>query len=51
MKRPPTDFELLLAIYKRHRDEYATFVKGAQGSRASKIAVPIDIPAIADELE
>jgi hypothetical protein len=49
--RPPTDFELLRAIYERHRDEYATFVKGAEGSRASKIAVPIDIPAIADELE
>lgn len=47
MRRPPTDFELLQAIYKRHRDEYANF---PEGSRATKNAVPIDIPAIATEL-
>ena len=47
VRRPPTDFELLLAICKRHRDEYANF---PEGSRATKNAVPIDIPAIASEL-
>lgn len=47
MRRPPTDFELLQAIYKRHRGEYADF---PEGSRATKLAVPIDIPAIASEL-
>src|SRR4029453_10420643 len=45
--RPPTDFELLQAIYKRHRDEYANF---PESSRATQSAVPIDIPVIAREL-
>jgi hypothetical protein len=47
-KRPPTDFELLQVIYKRHRDAYASYVQGA--GRASKVMVPIDIPTIASEL-
>jgi hypothetical protein len=47
VKRPPTDFELLQAIYKRHRDEYVNF---DQESRPHKNAVPIDIPAIASDL-
>jgi hypothetical protein len=47
VRRPPTDFGLLQAIHKRHRDEYANF---PEGSRATKNAVPIDIPAIAGEL-
>ena len=50
-KRPPTDFELLRAIYRRHRDEYENFVQGAPAARKAKIAVPIDIPAIAKELD
>jgi hypothetical protein len=29
MKRPPTDFELLKAIYERHHEEFARYVKGA----------------------
>ena len=49
MKRPPTDFELLKAIYKRHRGEFAEYVKGASSGRASKILVPIDILAIANQ--
>jgi hypothetical protein len=40
VKRPPTDFELLKAIYERHSGEYV----------ADKIEVPIDIPAVAVEL-
>jgi hypothetical protein len=50
LKPPPTDFKLLRAIYERHQDEYARFVEDAADSRVSKIAVPIDIPAIASEL-
>lgn len=48
-ERPPTDFELLRAIWERHRDEYEGYVDGAVNSRETKILVPIDIPAIADE--
>jgi hypothetical protein len=46
-ERPPTDFELLRAIYKQHRDEYAESV--ASG-RQSSVMVPIDLPRIASEL-
>jgi hypothetical protein len=47
--RPPTDFELLQAIYERHRDEFNAYVEDAP-NRQTKIMVPIDVPAIADEL-
>lgn len=48
VKRPPTDYKLLRAIYSRHRDEYA---QGKElTGRAADILVPIDIPAIANEL-
>lgn len=47
-RRPPTDFELLRAIYDRHLDEFES--KVATGQRASIILVPVDIPAIAVEL-
>jgi hypothetical protein len=40
VKRPPTDFELLRAIYERHKADYV----------ADKIQMPIDIPAVATEL-
>lgn len=50
MNRPPTDFKLLRAIYERQRDEYVSFVEDDAESRVAKIAVPIDIPAIASEL-
>jgi hypothetical protein len=43
VKPPPTDFQLLRAIYERHRDEY---LEGHQ----TRIDVPIDIPAIAQDL-
>jgi hypothetical protein len=43
-KRPPTDFELLGAIYNRHRDDFAA------GSPAAQVMVPIDIPKIASDL-
>ena len=45
---PPTDFELLKAIYERHRDEFARYVEGAADGRSSKILVPIDITAVAE---
>jgi len=47
-KRPPTDFELLKAIYAKHRGDYIAY---AEGARAAKIMVPIDIPSIANELD
>lgn len=47
MKRPPTDFELLRAIYERHKDDYeARVAAGGLG----RIFVPLDIPAIAKDL-
>jgi hypothetical protein len=46
--RPPTDFELLTAIYDRHRGEYESAL--ARDARLNEIFVPIDIPAIADKL-
>jgi hypothetical protein len=42
MQSPPTDFELLGAIYKQHQKEYAAFV---EGSRESPGFVPVDIDA------
>lgn len=48
--RPPTDRELLEAIYTRHRDDFASHLKGTLPSRSSKILVPIDIAAIAEQL-
>jgi hypothetical protein len=44
-KPPPTDFELLRAIYKRHRDEYAESIASGQ----SIVMVPIDLPGIAQK--
>jgi hypothetical protein len=44
--RPPTDFELLRAIYRRHRDEYAESIASGQ----SIVMVPLDLPGIAQEL-
>jgi hypothetical protein len=43
--RPPTDFELLQAIYTRHRGEYDEYVK-----KSDSVLVPIDIHAIAGDL-
>jgi hypothetical protein len=43
---PPTDFELLRAIYERHRGEFLH----RPDSRATKIFVPLDVPEIARKL-
>jgi hypothetical protein len=43
--RPPTDFELLRAIYERHDDDFA----GSE-ERRTRVYLPIDIPAIAKDL-
>ena len=43
MRRPPTDFELLRAIYEAHEGEWEEAERGS-------IAIPIDIPAIAEGL-
>jgi len=51
VKRPPTDFELLKEIYTRYRDQFASFVEGAPGSRAAKIYVPLDLHAIANHFD
>jgi hypothetical protein len=45
-RRPPTDYELLRAIYEHHRSDFAH----SADSRATAIFVPLDVPAIADEL-
>jgi hypothetical protein len=45
--RPPTDFEFLLAIYERHKDDFI----GSMDEREAAIAVPLDVPAIADDLD
>jgi hypothetical protein len=49
VRRPPTDFQLLRAVYERHLPDYTNFVDDE--GREKKIAVPIDIPAIAAELD
>jgi hypothetical protein len=43
--RPPTDFKLLRAIYKRHRDEYAESIANGQ----LIVVVPLDLPGIAQK--
>jgi hypothetical protein len=47
VKKPPSDFELLLEIYERHRGDFGTYEE-AMERRTSKIMVPINIPAIAN---
>ena len=46
MKRPPTDFELLRAIYERHGDEF----RHSADSRATKVFVPLNVPEVAGKL-
>lgn len=46
MKRPPSDFDLLKAIYEHHRGDYT----GSRIEPHTGVAVPIDIPAIAVSL-
>lgn len=45
--RPPTDFAILKEIHRRYRDEFGGYGLAAP-SRAAKIMVPIDIPAVAE---
>ena len=47
--RPPTDFELLDPIYQRHRRDFEGQSDVPFGFFA-KIMIPIDIPAIAQNL-
>lgn len=47
MKRPPTDFELLKAIYERHREDFESSPRIQQ---KLGVLIPIDIPAIAESL-
>ena len=46
MKRPPSDFDLLKAIYKHHRDEFAR----SRTAPPAGVLLPIDIPAVARTL-
>jgi hypothetical protein len=47
VKRPPSDFELLKAIYERHLDDYT----GSRiDTRPTGVAIRINIPAIAASL-
>jgi hypothetical protein len=50
VSRPPSDYDLLRAIYERHRDDFAAYVEDDPESRGAKIMVPIDIPQIASGL-
>jgi len=45
-KRPPTDFELLKAIYEHHHDDYL-----ARANETGPVYVPLDIPEIARQLQ
>jgi len=47
--RPPTDFELLRAIYAQHEHEYG-HGKVTPAGQKTEVLVPIDIPAIAAKL-
>ena len=49
MRRLPTDFEILNAIYERYYDTFASFTR-EKPSRSAKILVPIDIDALAREM-
>jgi hypothetical protein len=46
VKRPPTDYELLRAIYERHHAEYTA----SRLSTSTGVFLPIDIPAVAASL-
>jgi hypothetical protein len=47
VKRPPSDFELLRAIYERYRRD---FIAIPRKDASTGILLPIDIPAVADDL-
>ena len=47
MRRPPSDFELLWAIYERHR---ADFTEPGLTATATGVMIPIDVEAVAADL-
>lgn len=47
MKPLPSDFKILKEIYNQYYDEFAEY---AEGSRASKVHVPVDLHMIAKRL-
>jgi len=49
-KQIPTDLEILEAIYSRHYEEFASFIKG-NSERIAKNYVPVDIEAIASDYD
>lgn len=50
MKRLPTDLQILNEIYKRYYDSFASYVR-EDGSRSTKIYVPIDLQQISQNLK
>lgn len=51
MKRPPTDREILRKIHERYYEAFGSFEGGdPKAERESKIYVPIDCKAIAEDL-
>jgi hypothetical protein len=46
VKRPPSDYELLKAIYERHRGDFV----GPRVTASTGVYLPIDIPAIAADV-
>ena len=47
VRRPPSDFELLRAIYERHRGE---FTEPGLTATATGVMIPIDVEAVAADL-
>jgi hypothetical protein len=47
VRRPPSDFELLRAIYERHRAE---FTEPGLTATATGVMIPIDVEAVAADL-
>ncbi len=53
VRPPPTDLRIVRSIYRRHYGEFArtSTPTGWQAHRATKIYIPIDVEAVADELD
>ena len=49
LRRLPTDFDILNAIYERYYETFASFTK-EKPNRSAKIFVPIDIDALARDM-
>jgi len=50
VRRLPTDFEILNAIYERYYETFVSFTK-EEPSRSAKILVPIDVDALAHDMK